>query len=171
MAGFDPDDYGGYEGEDDELYAVENAYYEAENNPAKAIEILRDCYVKYQADNDKILSVANNDDAIRWLTDYWAYVRDMEHGNEPSIAEVEGFSGFAQIIAYPDITQQTMEYLLYDDYDKIDNEAKDLIDRLTALTGVSMAKMKKSYGNYIDAIANFIIDDHPDGVYRSRGNF
>ena len=30
---------------------------------------------------------------------------------------------------------------------------------------IEMVRMKKSYGNYMDAIANFIIDDHPDGVY------
>lgn len=126
MAGFDPDEYGGYEDEDDICYAVENAYSEADrmNRP---IRLLLDVYRKYQSKDSLADRVAEDEEALDWLDDYWTYVRWNEHGNESSIEEVGGFVGFAQTFLYAD---QFIDYLMYDDYDKIDDRERDLIDRL-----------------------------------------
>lgn len=152
MAGFDPDEYGGYEDEDDDYYAVDNAYSEADRMD-RPIKLLLDVYKRYQPKDSLADRVANDEEALRWLDDYWQYVRWNEHGNQASIEEVGGFVGFAHTF---DNAEYYLDYLLYDDYDKIDDDTKNLYDRLMSIAqrygGVS--KMKKSIDE--DAVFNFI---------------
>lgn len=135
-----------YDDDDDEydrrMEAIDEAYREADRS-SHPISILLDCYNKYEEHDPIADAVANDDEALAWLGDYWAYVKYNEHGNEASMEEVGGFKGFANTFYNAD---QYIEYLMYDDYENIDDTARDLVDRLRTIAqrygGVS--KMKKA---------------------------
>ena len=148
MVGFDPDEYGGYDGEDDELYAVENAYSEADRT-SRPISILLDVYKKYQQKDPVADRVAEDSEALQWLDDYWQYVCMVEHGNEGSVEDVGGFVGFAR--SFSDYAPEIAEYLLYDDINEIDGDARGLYERFIPIAqryGGNVSKMKKSFENY-----------------------
>ena len=156
MTGFDPDEYGGYDGEDDELYAVENAYSEADKT-SRPIKILLDVYKKYQQKDPIADRVAEDSEAHQWLDDYWAYVCMVEHGNECSVEEVGGFVGFAR--SFSDYAPEIAEYLLYDDINEIDGDARGLYDRFIPIAqryGGNVSKTDKLHEHAEKSIHDMI---------------
>ena len=168
MAGFDPDEYGGYDGEDDELYAVENAYSEADRT-SRPMKILLDVYKKYQQKDPIADRVAEDSEALQWLDDYWQYVCMVEHGNEGSVEDVGGFVGFAR--SFSDYAPEIAEYLLYDDIDEIDGDARGLYERFIPIAqryGGNVSKMKKSFEDEVFNNGEYLGDTYYGEPYRSR---
>ena len=96
----------------------ERMYSEADRAPSsEAIEILRKLYLDPRNKvewSDVGQRIANDGECIRFLTDYWDYVRWCEHGNECSLSEIE-FSGFIDSILEP---EYVLDYLQDDDLKK-----------------------------------------------------
>ena len=103
-------------------------YRLADHQPAsQCIDTLISCYKRYEPIDTMVNRVINDDDAVRWMKDFWAYVQWSEHGNECMMEEVGGIRGFVDAFVRP---VATIEYLSYDDYEHIDDTARDLISRL-----------------------------------------
>lgn len=103
---------------------TDRLYSEADRAPSsEAIDILRSIYLD---DNSKDewtpegLRMAQDEEALRWMADYWSYVRWNEHGNECCLSEV-GFQGMVDSIMDP---SYVIEYL---------EDEEELIRRLRAL--------------------------------------
>ena len=97
-----------------------------------SIWILRKLYLDNEMrayQTPKGLRIANDDECLQWMIDYWNYVRWCEHGNECSLSEVE-FSGFVDTILDP---KWVSEYLMYDGPETDDPTVLDLNDRLMRL--------------------------------------
>lgn len=108
-------------------------YRLADNQPAsQCIDTLISCYKRYEPIDTMVNKVINDDDAVRWMKDFWAYVQWSEHGNECMMEEVGGIRGFVDAFVRP---VSAIEYLSYDDYEHIDDTARDLISRLGTLYG------------------------------------
>ena len=108
-------------------------YRLADNQPAsQCIDTLISCYKRYEPIDTMVNKVINDDDAVRWMKDFWAYVQWSEHGNECMMEEVGGIRGFVDAFVRP---VPAIEYLSYDDYEHIDDTARDLISRLGTLYG------------------------------------
>lgn len=73
---------------------------------------------------DEYQAIIDSEECMDWMADYWRYVKFMEHGNEPTLAEVSG--SLVDSIADP---VDTLQYLAEDDSD----EARELAHRLMAL--------------------------------------
>lgn len=103
----------------------------------EAIDVLRTIYVDPRSKREWTetgLKMANDPECLRWFSDYWAYVRWNEHGNECSLSEI-GFGGFVDtILNYGDF----IDYLREGD----DTEGNELADRLEELS----RKYSKSRG-------------------------
>lgn len=94
-------------------------------DPAIGIRlILRYAQPTFGELKDEYQAIINSEECMDWMADYWKYVKVIEHGNEPTIAEVGG--GFLDCIADP---VNTLQYLAEDDSD----EARELAHRLMAL--------------------------------------
>lgn len=96
--------------------------------PRDAIPILRELFLDSRSGehpNATELAIANDDECIQWMIDYWTFVRWNERGNECMISEV-GFRGFIDTILHP---SEVSEYLKEADCDS----AKDLDRRLSRL--------------------------------------
>lgn len=84
---------------------------EADRLPSsEAVDILRSLYLDERngRPDSRLVRMANDPACLKWFSDYWAYVRWCEHGNECSLSEV-GFEGFADCILDPG---PYLEYLL-----------------------------------------------------------
>ena len=96
--------------------------------PRDAIPILRDLFLDSRSGEHPSgtdLAIADDDECIRWMIDYWTFVRWNERGNECMISEV-GFRGFIDAILHP---SEVSEYLKQADCDS----AKELDRRLSRL--------------------------------------
>lgn len=76
-------------------------------NVATGIEILRRIYLEDTRGSDPIgESIAADSDALRWMVNYWSYVKWNERGNQAELSEVL-FEGFIELIVDPEDTQAT----------------------------------------------------------------
>ena len=120
------------EEEEDPGDRLERMLSEADRASASAgIDILREIYLDPdlgQSTTSVGLRIAADPECIRWMKDYWNYVKWNEHGNEASLSEI-GFEGFVQDILDP---SYVTEYLL-NDFPFSSKRAIDLADRLKVL--------------------------------------
>ena len=74
------------------------------SNTAAGIEILRTVYLADTGGADPVgAAIADDNDAMRWMVNYWSYVHWNERGNEAALSEVL-FDGFIDLIMNPQDT-------------------------------------------------------------------
>ena len=91
---------------DDELEELEETVddmYRQADRTDRPIQILLECYQKYEEPDSFADQIANDREALQWLNDYWAFVCWMERGNQASVSEVGGFVGFAPCMRARDL--------------------------------------------------------------------
>lgn len=148
------------ESDDYDVYEIIDQAYNEADRLSRPIHILLDTYQKYEEHDPNADAVANDREALEWLDDYWEYVKWNEHGNESSIDEVGGFRGFARTVTDSDYVDSTLDYLIYDDYDKIDPTARDLADRLKIIANRygALRKMKKM--SFTERVCQYIKNNY-----------
>jgi hypothetical protein len=98
----------------------------------KGIDILRRLYTDpdFRQEATSVgLKIAQDDECIVWICDYWDYVKWNEHGNECALSEA-GFGSFVEDILDP---HYALEYLMPEGREKAGTEEKLLADRLMVL--------------------------------------
>ncbi len=111
------------------------------SNVIEAIDILRSLYLDpdfKELTTPEGMKIAGDPDCIKWMSDYWNYVKWNEHGNECSISEVR-FEGFCEDLIDP---SNAIEYLMPDGPKYADDTAKELAERLTRLNKKHFGKRK-----------------------------
>ena len=133
LSGMKPDKRHKMDAMTDYTDLIYEQYRLADHQPAsQCIDTLISCYKRYEPMDVMVNKVIYNDDAVRWMKDFWAYTQWNEHGNQCSMDEIGGIRGFVDAFVRP---IPAIEYLSYDDYTNIDNEARDLISRLITIYG------------------------------------
>ena len=101
------------------------------------IRAMRDAFLIEQAqygyDRTIGVRIAQDEDAMRFFVDYWAFVRWNEHGNEAVLGDEVTFYDFVDTIVFPKETG-TIDYLMPDGYDCADERERELAQRLETLS-------------------------------------
>ena len=105
--------------EEEDWYDYQDRMFsEADRSPSdKAVDILRRLYLDANNRQEQTavgLEIAKDPECLRYMADYWSYVRWCEHGNECSLSEVR-FEGLVNDILDP---TYVLEYLSNDEDSK-----------------------------------------------------